>query len=71
MWCQPMVKQIIPGNPTHGKQHSFLYKSDHGNDDLTHVPIGQYLLRRTILQNHPLQDAVPSSKGFHGSRSIY
>ena len=71
MWCQPMVKQVIPSNPTHGKCHSSLYKSNHGNDNLTHFPIGQHSFWRTILQNHPLRDVVPSSKGLHSGQSIY
>ena len=48
-----MVNQVVSSNPMHGKRHSSLYESDHGNDDLTHISIGQYSVRRAISKITP------------------
>ena len=71
MRCQPMVEQVVSGNPTHGECHSSFYKGNHRNDNFTHVSICQYFFWGTGLQNHPLRDVVFCPKSLHGSWSVY
>ena len=66
-----MSDQIVLSHITHGKIHSLFYESDHGNDDLPFIPMGEPFTQRVVSQGNAPRNVLQGPKPLHTSRGVY
>ena len=65
-----MGDQIVPSHITHGKPHSPFYEDDHGNDDLSFIPVGELFPWRVVSQGNTSGNVIQGLKPLHSRGGI-